>query len=219
MGTQGLTFVGDIHGDSVRLSNLLSEIDGGDRRLVFLGDYVDHGPDSRGVLEILVEVAHRKPDTVFLCGNHEVGLLAFLSRRLSFLEYAWMGGLSTIRSFLGKAKDDVVQELSASLPLSHFEFLSRCKPFFEGDGFVASHAGLNPAYPESRDLADVVLARHSSLFDQSSRFGKFVICGHYLQASHEPFLSTKLACLNTGCGTTGGPATALYYPEMTFWQA
>ncbi len=214
-----VTFVGDIHGDDVRLSNLLLRLGDQNRKLVFLGDYVDHGPNSRQVVEILLAVAEQKPDSVFLCGNHEIGLLAFLSGRLAFLEYAWMGGLPTIRSYLGKANRDIEVELSEAFPRSHFQFLSACKPFFETDDFVASHAGVNPTCPESRELADVVLARHASLFNQDIRLAKLVVCGHYLQASQRPFLSRTVTCLNTGCGTTGGPATALLYPEMKFLQA
>jgi serine/threonine protein phosphatase 1 len=155
---------------------------------------------------------------VFLSGNHEIGLLAFLSGRLSFLEYAWMGGLSTIRSYLGKASRDVRKELEAAIPMSHFEFLSNCEPFFETNDFVASHAGVNPARPESRELPDIVLGRHRALFDDSLKLGKLVVCGHYLQTTQTPFVNTSVICLNTGCGTVGGPATALLYPDMTFAQ-
>lgn len=212
-----LAFIGDIHADSVRLSALLGRLDS--RRLVFLGDYVDHGPDSRRVVEILLEIANREPNPVFLSGNHEMGLLAFLSGRLSFLEYAWMGGLSTIRSYIGKANKDVRSELVTAMPTPHFEFVSNCKPFFETDQFVASHAGINPACPESRELAEIVLGRHSSLFHNDLRLNKLVICGHYLQAIRAPFVGDGVFCLNTGCGTIEGPLTALLYPEMTFLQA
>lgn len=211
-----LAFIGDIHGDSVRLSGLLGMLGG--RRLVFLGDYVDHGPNSREVVEILLEIANREPNPLFLSGNHEIGLLAFLSGRLSFLEYAWMGGLSTIRSYVGKVNDDVRSELVASTPRSHYEFLSSCTRFFETDQFVASHAGINPDCPESRELAEIVLGRHPSLFNNHARLRKRVICGHYLQTTQTPFVSQAVICLNTGCGTIGGPLTALLYPEMTFLQ-
>lgn len=211
-----LAFIGDIHGDIDRLSALLGKL--GSRRLVFLGDYVDHGPDSREVVEMLLEITNREPNPIFLSGNHEIGLLAFLSGRLSFLEYAWMGGLSTIRSYIGKANEDVRSELAAAMPRPHFEFLSNCKPFFETDQFVASHAGINPACPESRDLAEIVLGRHPSLFHDDLRLSKLVICGHYLQTTQTPFVRNGVICLNTGCGTTGGPVTALLYPEMTFLQ-
>ncbi len=212
-----LAFIGDIHADSVRLSGLLGKL--GSRRLVFLGDYVDNGPDSREVVEILLEIANRKPTPFFLSGNHEIGLLAFLSGRLSFLEYAWMGGLSTIRSYLGKAHEDVRSELAAAMPRTHYEFLSNCKPFFETDQLVASHAGINPACPENRELREIVLGRHPSLFHGDLHLKKLVICGHYLQTTQTPFVSNGVICLNTGCGTTGGPVTALLYPEMTFLQA
>ena len=213
-----VAFIGDIHADRVRLAGLLAKLDYRNRRLIFLGDYVDHGSDSREVIEILLEIANRQPNSVFLSGNHEIGLLAFLSGRLSFLEYAWMGGLSTTRSYLGKASRDVRRELEAAIPRSHFEFLSNCAPFFETNDFVASHAGVNPARPESRGLPDIVLGRHPALFDVSLKLGKLVVCGHYLQTTQTPFVNTSVICLNTGCGTVGGPATALLYPEMKFVQ-
>lgn len=212
-----LAFIGDIHGDAVRLSALLGKLS--NRRFVFLGDYVDHGPDSREVIEILLEIAKREQNPVFLSGNHEIGLLAFLSGRLSFLEYAWMGGLSTIRSYIKTANGDVRGELVAAMPSAHCEFLSNCERFFETDQFVASHAGVNPACLQSRELAEIVLGRHPSLFDDDLRPGKLVICGHYLQATQTPFVSKGVICLNTGCGTIEGPATALLYPEMTFVQS
>ncbi len=214
-----IALIGDIHGDHLRLSDLLAKLDYRNRRLVFLGDYVDHGPDSRIVVEILLETANRKPNSVFLSGNHEIGLLAFLSGKLSFLEYAWMGGLPTIQSYLGKANQDVRTELVRAIPSLHLEFLSKCKPFFETNHFLASHAGVNPALPESREFAEVVLGRHPSLFHGDLKLRKLVVCGHYLQTKQTPFVSNSVICLNTGCGTIGGPATALFYPEMTFLQA
>jgi serine/threonine protein phosphatase 1 len=186
---------------------------------VFLGDYVDHGPSSLEVVQIMLKVADREPNPVFLSGNHEIGLLAFLSGKLSFLEYAWMGGLSTIRSYIGKAVDDVRAELTAAMPGLHYQFLSSCRPFLETDQFVASHAGINPACPGSREVTEVVLGRHPSLFHAEPRLRKLVICGHYLQSTLKPFVNNGVICLNTGCGTIEGPATALLYPEMTFLQA
>jgi serine/threonine protein phosphatase 1 len=166
-----------------------------------------------------MNTTNREQNPVFLSGNHEIGLLAFLSEKISFLEYAWMGGLSTIRSYIGKARHDVQSELVAAMPLSHCEFLSNCKPFFETDQFVASHAGVNPSWPESRDLGEIVLGRHRSLFHDNLTLNKLVICGHYLQTTLSPFVGNGVICLNTGCGTIEGPVTAFLYPEMTFLQA
>jgi len=130
-----------------------------------------------------------------------------------------MGGLSTIRSYLRQANRDVRSELAGAIPDTHVEFLSNCKTFFETDKFVACHAGVNPTSPESRELAEIVLGRHPSLFHGDPRLGKLVVCGHYLQDTQTPFVSNWVVCLNTGCGTIGGLATALLYPEMTFLQA
>ena len=130
-----------------------------------------------------------------------------------------MGGLPTIRSYLGKAIQDVRNELAAAMPERHAEFLSSCEPFFETANFLACHAGINPAHPEKRDIAEVVLGRLPSLFLDGHTLDKLVLCGHYLQSSHEPFVGKHVICLNTGCGTIGGVATALLYPEMRFLQA
>ena len=215
--SESFAFIGDIHANSVRLSALLKKLDS--RRLIFLGDYVDGGPNSREVVEMLIEIADRDPNPVFLSGNHEIGLLAFLSGKLPFLEYAWMGGLSTIRSYVGKAIEDVRVEFIRAIPTSHCNFLSNCKPFFETDQFVASHAGINPACPESREPAEIVLGRHPSLFNNDLHLSKLVICGHYLQTTLTPFVAKRVICLNTGCGMIEGPVTALLYPEMRFLQA
>jgi serine/threonine protein phosphatase 1 len=210
-------FVGDIHGDSARLSTLLKKV--GDRRLVFLGDYIDRGKESRDVIDMLLTEPRRAGNPVFLMGNHELGLLAFLAGRLSFLEYAWVGGLTTIRSYVGTVHDDVRSELSAAIPGPHLEFFSSCQIFFETEHFVAAHAGVNPISPESRDVEEVVVGRHSSLFGNRPSFSKLVLCGHYLQTTQKPFVSNDLICLNTGCGTIDGPLTCLLYPEMAFVQA
>jgi serine/threonine protein phosphatase 1 len=211
-----LAFIGDIHGEGDRLTVLLGKLD--ERRIVFLGDYLDYGPNPRAVVEILMKVAEGTRDPVFLVGNHEAAALAFVSGSLSFLQYAWMGGLSTIRSYIGKASEDVRSELEAAIPRLHHEFLANCEPFFETDQFVASHAGVNPACPESREFQEIVLGRHPSLFHGDLRLNKLVICGHYVQTTLKPFVKNNVICLNTGCGTINGPLTTLLYPEMTFLQ-
>lgn len=129
-----------------------------------------------------------------------------------------MGGLSTIQSYVGVAKDDVCAELNAAVPSQHVEFLSSCQHFFETKHFIASHAGLNPSDVGSRDPADIILGRNVQMFENSFRTAKLVICGHYLQRPQTPLYKPGLVCLDTGCGTIGGPLTALLYPEMTFLQ-
>ena len=127
-----------------------------------------------------------------------------------------MGGLPTIQSYVNKAKRDVRAELIAPLPRPHFEFLSRCESYFETKDFVASHAGVNPACPESRELAEICACLHPSLFHEAVKL--LVVCGHYLQTTQAPLVGGSVICLNTGCGTIAGLATALLFPEMTFLQ-
>ena len=97
--------IGDIHGCAGLLDRLLEKISqeerahGGAARLIFLGDYVDRGPDSRGVLDRLIDVARRRPDTVFLKGNHEAVLLDFLADPEAASDWLSWGGVETLKSY------------------------------------------------------------------------------------------------------------------------
>src|SRR5437879_6587877 len=95
--------VGDIHGDAELLANLLAQLEAiaaPEDRFVFLGDYVDRGPDSRGVVEMLVRLDERRPDRcIFLMGNHEQVMVEtrYLSNWISWPLH--MEGFSTVRSY------------------------------------------------------------------------------------------------------------------------
>src|SRR5947209_2745279 len=91
--------IGDIHGCSVALRALLDAIDlGVDDTLVTLGDYIDRGPDSRGVLDLLIDLRMRYR-LVPLLGNHEALLLAALSDRQALELWLSCGGVETVRSY------------------------------------------------------------------------------------------------------------------------
>src|ERR1700691_2815606 len=99
--------VGDVHGDADKLSTLLSMLSG--RRLVFVGDLVNRGPDTRTVLDIVLRLVERDA-AVVVRGNHEAGLLSYWRGLKSFVDFALMGGLPTLKSYLREVRGDVWTE-------------------------------------------------------------------------------------------------------------
>jgi serine/threonine protein phosphatase 1 len=188
------------------------------RGLVFVGDYVNRGPKSREVLDQLVMLKDRDPEAVFLLGNHDAAFLEFLSGGLPFYRFAGLGGLPTIRAYLPRARQDVPAELVAVLPEAHRTFLETCDDYFETPDLVVSHCGIDPVNPGSRERPDMVMSRHEGMFAPDFESSKLVVCGHYAQVSGVPYDRNQLVCVDTGCGTLGGPLTALLLPERRFLQ-
>jgi serine/threonine protein phosphatase 1 len=211
-----LAIIGDVHGEVKQLSQLLTQTTG--YRKIFVGDYVNRGGETRATLEQLIELINTDKETVCLLGNHDAGFLAFLEGTLPFYRFAAIGGIATIRSYLVQAHQNVRSELLEVFPYAHQEFLARCSDYFEAEDLLVSHCGINPANVASRDRNDMVMIRHDGLFAPTFNPPKVVVCGHYLQVSGLPYIREKFVCLDTGCGTTGGPLTALLLPERKFVQ-
>jgi len=208
--------IGDVHGDASRLIQLLESLR--NRRLIFVGDYLDRGGETRRTLEHLVELKDRHPETVFLRGNHEASFLAFLDGKLQFYEFAALGGIPTIKAYLSRATSDVRVEFLRVFPASHRHFIESCADFFETSDLIVSHCGINPDTPTSRDALDIVMGTHEQLFSPEFDPPKLVVCGHYAQTSGLPYTRGNFICIDTGCGTLGGPLTALLMPERQFLQ-
>jgi serine/threonine protein phosphatase 1 len=151
--------IGDVHGCAALLEKLLGLIAedsaGAAARLIFLGDYVDRGPDSKRVIDILSSLRDERPSTVFLMGNHERAMLDFLADGQMGAEWLHWGGDKTAESY-GVADiwtlepEETSRALRAAAPAAHLAFLEglpACATF--GD-YIFVHAGLKPG----RALAD-----------------------------------------------------------------
>ncbi len=162
--------IGDIHGAADALDRLLEKIDGDaggfdGARLVFLGDYVDRGPDSKGVIDRLISLRKELPETVFLKGNHEAVMLDFLSDPERALEWLEWGGDQTLRSYgiagaLTKSGDALSTALADALPNAHRNFLSDLSLMHRAGDYLFVHAGLRPGIAvEDQDEEDLLWIR------------------------------------------------------------
>jgi serine/threonine protein phosphatase 1 len=172
--------VGDVHG---RLDLLGEAIDVIARhagaspfRLVFLGDYVDRGPDSRGVVELLIDLQRRWPVTC-LKGNHEALMVQALTELGGEAMGRWLdnGGDETLRSYGVGPGDDPTE----AVPQPHLRWMASL-PRTTGDGRrIYVHAGLAPGKPASRQKEETLLwIREAFLRARASEFEAHVVHGH-----------------------------------------
>ncbi len=161
--------IGDIHGRLDMLDELLNEISedcGGleQCQLIFLGDYVDRGHDSRGVLERLIELKRKFKDSVFLKGNHEAIMLDFLDEPEDLPHWLDWGGEETLESYgidpVGIGKSELADALRKAMPKTHLDFLhSLALTHIEGD-YLFVHAGVRPgAALEDQSETDLLWIR------------------------------------------------------------
>ncbi|MBB5519691.1 metallophosphoesterase family protein [Amphiplicatus metriothermophilus] len=183
--------VGDVHGRADLLDRLLEMIaaedaGGARKRLVFLGDYVDRGPDSRGVLDRLAALKEAEPDAVFLKGNHEEALLDFLEDPEGMSEWLDWGGAATLRSYGVAPEGDrapaaLAAALRARLPDAHRAFLRDLSLYEVAGDYLFVHAGLRPGLPlaeqKARDLLWIRDAFHNA--PPHKRPDKVVVHGHH----------------------------------------
>lgn len=187
--------IGDIHGCHVALTALLDVIcPDGDDRLIFLGDYVNRGDDSKGVLDTLMSLSKSCP-TVFVMGNHELVMLDGLKYRDDFEFWLRVGGDKTLQSF-GLLP---VRSECWHLPFAYVDFLRQTVDYFETKDFIFCHASIYHHLPMN-EQNDYALRwrklRHDHLPHDS---GKTVICGHTEQRNGQ-ILSLndgKIICIDT----------------------
>jgi serine/threonine protein phosphatase 1 len=174
-----LLAVGDIHGCLRHLERLMLRVQPTPAdQVVFLGDYIDRGPDSRGVLDYLIEFGSRFPRTVFLKGNHEEMFLEFVAGRNQML-YFLNGGETTLANYQDGDK--------LRIPKAHLDFLEKLRLYHETERFVFVHAGLRPGLPlHSQSEKDLLWIREEFLHSDYE-WGKTIVYGH------TPRLNTLLA--------------------------
>ncbi len=206
--------IGDIHGCLTSLRTLAAfvpfrAVD----TLVGIGDYVDRGPDSKEVVDWLMEWG-RSRRMHLLKGNHELMMLHALESPTQLRSWLEVGGLQTMESY---QQPGTKPSLSA-VPENHREFLAKTLPYLESDTHIFVHASLGPD-KELEDQSDTQIYWERVTFEEEPHLsGKHVICGHTPQKRGVPKSNGHITCIDT-FAYGGGWLTALDVETGRYWQA
>ncbi|ARA93953.1 MAG: serine/threonine protein phosphatase [Bacteroidetes bacterium] len=212
----GLIAIGDIHGCARTLDRLLERLaPSADDHLVFVGDYIDRGPDSNGVISRLLALRDQVRCT-FLRGNHEALMLGYLDQGEYDLWHV-NGGAATLDSYVTDSAHRHVD-----IPTAHLDFIRSTALYADTPDFFFVHAGLKPHLSIAENLArydeDVFLWERGHLQARELAWEKCVVCGHTPQP--EPINRERLIAIDTGCvyhlHPQLGRLTAVRLPERTF---
>lgn len=208
--------IGDIHGCPRSLEALLDKLtEHDDRQFVFIGDYVDRGPDSKGVVDLLLDF-QKQHNCVFLRGNHEQMLM-------DAVEYGdldmWLmnGGRATLESY--QSDDDEID-----LSKEHLDFYKKTRLYYDTPEYFFVHAGISPAKTirqclEDEDEVKKFLWERSHLNAFETPWEKTIVFGHTPRPF--PIRKNKMLGIDTGCvyDSLGyGKLTAVLLPEVEFIQ-
>ena len=215
--------IGDIHGRSYLLDRIsaaiVSDLQANpveESLVVTLGDYIDRGPDSRGVLDRLT----RNPfptEFVPLKGNHELMLESFLHDPSVADHWRRLGGLETLISYgvpvqalmVGKDYDHAAHALNAALPREHLEFIANLQTSLSVGKYFLCHAGVRPGVALDRQDPNDLLWIREPFLGSRANFGKIVVHGHTPREKPEvlanrinidtgAYMTSRLTCVVLG---------------------
>ncbi|MBY8977316.1 serine/threonine protein phosphatase [Rhodobacteraceae bacterium NNCM2] len=203
--------VGDIHGRLDLLTDLVDEIRSdaraydGTPEIVFMGDYIDRGEDSRAVLDFLMALrADPAFDVTFLMGNHERMMLDFLLVPEMGARWLRFGGLQTLMSYGTSTHGSVnepgaLEKIQAGLIKAlgpHRDFIEQMKLSHMSGNVLFAHAAANPGRPADGQSDDCLLWGHPKFFDQIRDDGVWVVHGHTVV--DEPSAENGRIAVDTG---------------------
>ncbi len=213
--------VGDIHGCRELLQKIHNKIlkasknVEGQKLLIYLGDYIDRGPDIKGTIQTLIDFQPENFTKVFLLGNHEQMLLDFMVGKRNSL-YIWLGngGFETLESYGTDIASHIDQSMELQdneqirkqftrlLPFSHKNFFNQLQLNYEWNNYFFVHAGINPDFSLDKQERETMLwTREHKFFDSKMTYHKIIVHGHTPAEKVE-----KLPCrinLDTGAFYSG----------------
>jgi serine/threonine protein phosphatase 1 len=207
--------IGDIHGCLTALDALLDRVaPAPDDLLITLGDYVDRGPDSSGVLDRVIAL-HEDGRLIALRGNHDVMMLK-ARERVDVRLWLACGGKQTLASY-GVAFPES-GDLSP-VPADHWEFLEHhLRDWYETETHFFVHASAYPDLPLD-EQPDYMLHWEKLVDRVEHESGKVMVCGHTKQHSGRPLDLGTTVCLDTGAYEDYGWLTCLDVINGRYWQA
>lgn len=217
--------IGDIHGRKdllLRMRELIAAdvatAKPAQAAIVFLGDYIDRGPDSPGVLDVL-SAGSFPAETVPLLGNHEAMLLRFLDAPAASDAWRRNGGIETAYSYGVDLTDfrakpdleDAVRQLRAAIPERHLLFLRSLALSYRAGGYFFCHAGVRPGVALERQRDTDLLWIRDEFLASREAFGAMVVHGH--TPSEEPLVRANAIGIDTGAYITGRLTCAILSAE------
>lgn len=210
--------IGDIHGCAGKLATLLGRLrfDRARDTLVFLGDYIDRGPQSREVIETLCGLRRQGVRVQGLLGNHEYLLLEYAhTGEPALLPYLRANGIEATLDSYGAANQRGLADLSF-LPPEHREFLFSLLPYWETEHYIFAHAGITPGLPLAAHDLPALCENRGDFLTLEEDVGRRVVFGHTPFAT--PLLTPSKIGIDTGA-VYGNLLTAVELPAVRFFHA
>jgi serine/threonine protein phosphatase 1 len=205
--------MGDIHGCKAALLTLVELVQPTpEDLLIFLGDYIDRGPDSEGVIDWLQEQSARLK-IIPLRGNHEAMILAARYDEVQARLWSSCGGYETLISYEADQRNDWPK----AIPEGHWQFLLGTKKWYQTATHIFVH-GMADSELEMSEQPEYMLLWESCRSMKPHKSGKKVICGHTPQRSGKPEAYHFGICVDTGA-YQGGWLTCLHVESGKYWQA
>lgn len=208
--------IGDVHGRADLLQALFRQIDadqagraGAGFVEIVLGDFIDRGPSSRAVMELILSRRAAGHRVVVLKGNHEEMLLRFLSDPAALKAWRKIGGYPTLLSFGvsppafldAAAAADCRDAFHEALGRAHLALLEGLDSSYGNGGYFFAHAGVDPARPLDRQRTKDLIGIRGRFLDHEESFGKIVVHGH-TPCRAVDFRSNRIN-IDTGAYATG----------------
>ena len=209
--------IGDIHGCLSKLERIISRtgINSEEDTLVFIGDYIDRGADSRGVVDFVLDLKRKIRTIICLKGNHEQMFLDYVCLNKNEDLYLSNGGDTTIASY---GYRNVRRDRELNVPDSHMEFFNSLLPYYETDDYIFVHAGLREnVLLKDQNIQDMLWIRHDFIMS-SYDFGKTVVFGHTPMSHSKPLFLPGRIGIDTGA-VYGGFLTCIELPSRKIYQA
>lgn len=213
--------IGDIHGclqELIVLIDYLKTEEGlcAEDRIIFIGDYIDRGPDSKGVIDFLLALKDEYPRTIFLKGNHEDMLLGFLELGGAMGEVYMLNGGDTFFESYGIDPMKPLSTLQKQLPKEHLDFFTSLDRYVVTDSHVFVHAGLNPLRDIYNQVDEETVWIRNDFIHNVHTFEKTVVFGH--TPYHEVFFDFPYKIgIDTGL-VYGNKLTCIEFTSNTVYQ-
>jgi serine/threonine protein phosphatase 1 len=228
--------VGDIHGRADLLTSLLQELEGAaeaDRReggepiVIFLGDYVDRGPNASDVIDLLLQQRPRGFERRYLKGNHEQMMLDFIAAPLANRAWLLQGGAETLSSYgvtppspLNATDEDWIAAaaaLQAAIPAAHMAFIDALERYVALGDYAFVHAGIDAARSLEKQTDEDLLWARDAFIASKRRFSHRIVHGH--TPVDRPFVDDRRIAVDTGAYASGTLTAARFEGEEVSFVA